>query len=636
MAAGGLSYSGLVNHGKVNLPSVESWGTNMNILKDPPKSITTRRKIKVGETSSITQMIEESDGRSSEAIQVYARGVNPFVSVSYDNVGNNGGRTYGGIVEGGGRSAKLPHRIMQDGAFRPPVLLQQDLLPLSRLPRTITNAFSNAGFTDFSRKLRTCGTDENTKEVKKNTLKTSVRPTAVYRIEKQAEKPFEVKYVIQPSIKNAVSSGVRPMDITQRHWGTPTKEINNDLLHPTAHSAVSKVQHVNNNKFNTKRFTQDSLAHPAYSNISSIGYVDNNELESGRFLQDTLVHPAYSNVSSIGNVNNNELESTRFLQDTLVHPAYSNVSSIGHVDNNELESRRFLQDTLVHPAYSNVSSIGHVDNNELESRRFLQDTLVHPAYSNVSSIGNVNNNELESRRFLQDTLVHPAYSNVSSIGHIDNNELESTRFLQDTLVHPAYSNVSSIGNYSGDNQMETGRFVQEPLVYSAGTNVSSNAHNTSSIENIFDSSNMPIHNDVNHYNVDSKVSGVQQTKYFHDDIALSRTLPNFNATTNVGDQNVYKRTNYDNEIELQRNNPSASCESNPTSRGNTNYLSTQVQLAPKISAGGYSIPAQIPMKERDHIYYDQESEKAKMNRMVMESMNGRFDRVNPFTDLYSQ
>jgi hypothetical protein len=548
MAAGGLSYSGLVNHGKVNLPSVESWGTNMNILKDPPKSITTRRKIKVGETSSITQMIEESDGRSSEAIQVYARGVNPFVSVSYDNVGNNGGRTYGGIVEGGGRSAKLPHRIMQDGAFRPPVLLQQDLLPLSRLPRTITNAFSNAGFTDFSRKLRTCGTDENTKEVKKNTLKTSVRPTAVYRIEKQAEKPFEVKYVIQPSIKNAVSSGVRPMDITQRHWGTPTKEINNDLLHPTAHSAVSKVQHVNNNKFNTKRFTQDSLAHPAYSNISSIGYVDNNELESGRFLQDTLVHPAYSN---------------------------------------------------------------------------------------VSSIGNVNNNELESRRFLQDTLVHPAYSNVSSIGHIDNNELESTRFLQDTLVHPAYSNVSSIGNYSGDNQMETGRFVQEPLVYSAGTNVSSNAHNTSSIENIFDSSNMPVHNDLNHYNVDSNVSGVQQTKYFHDDIALSRTLPNFNATTNVGDQKVYKRTNYDNQIELQRNNPSASCESNPTSRGNTNYLSTQVQLAPKISAGGYSIPAQIPMKERDHIYYDQESEKAKMNRMVMESMNGRFDRINPFSDSYS-
>ena len=576
MAAGGLSYSGLVNHGKVNLPSVESWGTNMNILKDPPKSITTRRKIKVGETSSITQMIEESDGRSSEAIQVYARGVNPFVSVSYDNVGNNGGRTYGGIIEGGGRTAKLPHRIMQDGAFRPPVLLQKDLLPLSRLPRTLTNAFSNAGFTDFSRKLRTCGTAENTKEVKTNTLKTSVRPTAVYRIEKQAEKPFEVKYVIQPSIKNSVSSGVRTMDITQRHWGAPTKEINNDLLHPSANSAVSNVQHVNNNQFNSQRFLQDSLAHPANSNISSIGHVDNNEFDSQRFLQNSLVHPAYSNISSIGHVNNNEFDSERFLQNSLVHPAYTNISSIGHVDNNELDADRFLQNSLINPAYTNISSIGHVDNNELDAERFLQNSL----------------------------------------------------------SHPVITNVSSIDHYSNDNQMDTERFVKDSLVHSAGTNMSSNSHNTSSIENIFDSSNIPVHNDINHYKVNAPISGVEQTKYFHDDIALSRTLPNFIATTNGGDQTVYKRTNYDNQIELQRNNPSVSYESNRSSLGNTDHSSREARLTPKISAGSYSIPAQIPMKVREHYDYSQESEKAKMNRQVMESMNGRFDRVNPFTDSY--
>jgi len=487
MAAGGLSYSGLVNHGKVNLPSVESWGTNMNILKDPPKSITTRRKNKVGETSFITQMIDESDGRTSEAIQVYARGVNPFVSVSYDNVGNNGGRTYGGIIDGGGRSAKLPHRIMQDGAFRPPIMLQQDLLPLSRLPRTLTNAFSNAGFADFSRKLRTCGTDENTKEVKKNTLKTSVRPTAVYRIEKQAEKPFEIKYAIQPSIKNSVSSGIRTMDITQRNWGTPTKEINNDLIHSTANSAISNVQHVNNNEFNGQRFTQDSLAHPAYSNISLIG-------------------------------------------------------------------------------------------------------------------------------------------------HVDNNKLDTERYLQQSLARPVLSNLSSVGNYSNENNMNTGRFVQDSLSHSVGSNVSSNARNTSSIDDILDLSNMPVHNDIIHYNIKAPVSGVEKTEYFHDDISLSRTLPNYVATTNVGDQKVYKRENYDNQIELQRNNPSASCESNPTSRGDTDYLSRDARLAPKINAGSYSARAQLPIKERDHLYYDQESEKAKMNRMVMESMNGRFNGANPFTN----
>ena len=98
MSAGGLSYSGLTNYGRVTLPSVETWGTNMNILRDPPKSIMTRRRNKVGETSSITQMIDDSANRACEAIQVFARGVNPCVSVSYNNYGNNGGGQSGGLT----------------------------------------------------------------------------------------------------------------------------------------------------------------------------------------------------------------------------------------------------------------------------------------------------------------------------------------------------------------------------------------------------------------------------------------------------------------------------------------------------------------------------------------------------------
>ena len=37
-----ISYSGITSHGKVHLPSVESWGQSMNIMKDPPRSIHTR------------------------------------------------------------------------------------------------------------------------------------------------------------------------------------------------------------------------------------------------------------------------------------------------------------------------------------------------------------------------------------------------------------------------------------------------------------------------------------------------------------------------------------------------------------------------------------------------------------------
>ena len=580
MSAGGLSYSGLVNHGKIGLPSVDSWGTNMHILRDPPKSITTRRIDKVGETSSITQMINDSDGRSAEAIQMYARGVNPSVSVSYNNYGNNGGQTYGGITEGGRKSAKLPYRIIRDGAFRPPVLLQEDLLPLSRMPRSMTSAFSNSGFTDFSRKMRSCGTAENTKEVKTDTLKSFVRPTAVYQIEKSAERPFEVKYVIQPTIKNSVTSGIRSMDITHRHTGEPTKEISNNMLHKNAHSAVSDVRYVDNNEFNPDRFLQNSLAHSVASNASSTRYnlLGNNELETGRFLQNPLSYHAVSNISSIGNI----------------------------VDNNELESKRFLQDPLSHHAVSNISYKGDiVDNNELDTGRFLQDPLSHHVVSNISYKGNI----------------------------VDNNELETGRFLQNSLPHHAVSNISSIGNITDNNHLETGRFVQNPLSYHVVSNISSKNNHTS-IEDILDLADIPVHHNVLHYSVGAPISGVEQTKYFHNDISLSRSLPNFNATTNSSDQKVYKRQEYDNQIELQRNKPSTSCESNLKSYGHSDISSRDARLNQKINAGGYSIPAQIPMKERSHIYYpSKESEKAKMNRQIMESMNGRFNKFNPFAEV---
>jgi len=55
MSAGGLSYHMLTSHGKATLPSVSNWGTNTNILKDPPKGIHTRRIDKVGDTNDITK-----------------------------------------------------------------------------------------------------------------------------------------------------------------------------------------------------------------------------------------------------------------------------------------------------------------------------------------------------------------------------------------------------------------------------------------------------------------------------------------------------------------------------------------------------------------------------------------------------
>ena len=486
MSAGGLSYSGLVNHGKITLPSVGSWGTNMNILRDPHKSITTRRIDKVGDTNSITKTIDDSGGRINEAIQVYARGVNPSVSVSYNNYGNNGGQHSGGIIDSGGRSAKLPYPIMKDGAFRPPILLQEDLLPLSRLPRKKTNASSNSGFTDFSKKLRVAGTAEETKEVKNNTLKGNVRPTAVYNIQPQSQKPFEVKYVIQPFIKRSVASGTRTMDITNQHVGTPTKEVNKDVRHSTAQSNLTDIRHVNNNELQSSRFIQNYNSQPVSSNVSaSNNYSENTEVETGRFMQQNLNYPVVSNISSGNNYNS------------------------------------------------------------------------------------------------------------------DNTELNSSRFIQNTLVHPVVSNISS------------------------------NVQNTSSIENIFDLSDMPIHNKIMHFNINAPVSGVEQTKYFHKDIILSRTLPEYETKTNISNQKMHKQAEYDNQIKLLRNTPQTSCSTNTIiSPGFSDHSSRDIILPQKINPGSFDIRAQKPMTGRmqDVNENTKESEKSKMNRIVMENRNMRYQK----------
>jgi hypothetical protein len=304
-----ISYSGLTNYGKSSLPSVDSWGYNMNILKDPPRSIQTRRIDKVGQTSEITSMIDDAENRACEAINVYARGINPMVSVDYSNAGNNGGQRSGTIGSGnitngnvslnfGQGQAYLPYRIMRDGAFRPPVLRQEDLLPLSRLPRVWTTAFTKPGFVDFSKKMKTCGTAETTKEVKTKLLKASVRPTAVYKIETPISEPFEVKYMIQPTLKKSYTTALKSTDRTTQNVLNPTKQINNDMMHPCATTNLQDIRYIDNNEFNPDRYLQDTNAHEVNTNLNENRYIDNNEFNPDRYLQDTNVHEVNTNVGA--------------------------------------------------------------------------------------------------------------------------------------------------------------------------------------------------------------------------------------------------------------------------------------------------------------------------------------------------
>ncbi len=151
-----ISYSGIIGHNKVTLPSVEGWGTNLNILRQPAKAVHTRKIDKVGETSVIAQTCADSSDRWCEAINYYARGVDPMKAVTYNNTG--------------AKQAYYPYRVARDGAFRPPVRRQEDLLPLSRQPRIWTKVDPRQYKPKYTERIFNCKSAEQTKEVKTKIL----------------------------------------------------------------------------------------------------------------------------------------------------------------------------------------------------------------------------------------------------------------------------------------------------------------------------------------------------------------------------------------------------------------------------------------------------------------------------------
>jgi len=170
-------------HAKATLPSADAWYTSHTIIKDPPKSVHTRRINRVGETSLITQEIDDSGDRIAECILQYPRGQNVMVGTNYNNfapIGRNQNRL-------GGRQAFLPYRVAVQGAFRPPVQTPTDLLPLSRMPRNWTQAITNPQSADFTRRLIDQCPTKDMRQIKQNMIYPDVHATAVYSIARPAE-----------------------------------------------------------------------------------------------------------------------------------------------------------------------------------------------------------------------------------------------------------------------------------------------------------------------------------------------------------------------------------------------------------------------------------------------------------------
>ena len=106
--------------GQMGLVDSDDWLVNHSISKGPLTGKFTRQKDFVTDNSRITQAIADSADRFSESLLIFPRAVNPMVSIQFSN--------------SDGKPAKLPHTILRDGAFRPPIRTLLERTPWSRLP----------------------------------------------------------------------------------------------------------------------------------------------------------------------------------------------------------------------------------------------------------------------------------------------------------------------------------------------------------------------------------------------------------------------------------------------------------------------------------------------------------------------
>ena len=322
-----ISYSALRTDRKVTLPSVTNWGSNANILKDPPKSIHTRKIDKVGQTSSLTQMIEEAGDRSADAINFYPRGVNPMVAVSYSNASNNGARTTGIIQQ-----ARYPYRT--NDAFRPPIQNPEDLFPLSRLPRIWTSAFTQPGFADFSKKMMIqTEEDGKTKGAKANSriLRSDVKPTIFIKTNIGLEEPYETKNSI---MNNKISvegfSGVRTLDKFGREIGE-FRNVINDRESMNVETNIGKQSTYAADELINFDVGMHILNNPIHTSTEGFvsGPTKNEYIHGDIYLNKNLpVYQAETNVSKNIYVNNSQQD----LRQVVTRPttqAFTNVNMVG-------------------------------------------------------------------------------------------------------------------------------------------------------------------------------------------------------------------------------------------------------------------------------------------------------------------
>ena len=425
MSAGGISYDCLTTSRKATLPSVDTWGTNMNIMKDPTKGVYTRRIDKVGDTQDILLAQEDSGDRIAEYINVYARGVNPMVSVSYDNYGKNGG-TFSR------QNVKLPYK---PEVFYPPVFTQENLTPLSRLPRNWTYALTNPEMPGIIQEMK-CPAGKSAIQTLHPQFSTNTNP------QYQKELPHDANEYAQPQVHDSImhcyieapqsqTSQGNPLDLMEtnnakinqnkviyeaftnkksnvKKYLLPSsevsKQIHKNMLHTMHHGNKSQTHRGNTLQENgsANHVTLDNPLHAVAEAVKSDKSIDksNQWLETNP--SNAIDHDPLKTVET--NMSNKKGQQLKYFpqfveKDTKqnVHenlPVIEALTSMGSNDKTKQNiQNQKRHEGEKHHLYSNVSSVKslqgaekHVQHDHENTKHIIENPLHHEIRSNQSSV----------------------------------------------------------------------------------------------------------------------------------------------------------------------------------------------------------------------------------------------------------
>ena len=235
-------------------------------------------------------------------------------------------------------------------------------------------------------------------------------------------------------------------------------------------------------------------------------------------------------------------------------------------------------------------------------------------------IKNSNNSEINKENYIINKNNTPAFTNIKSnytqIGSIEDIMDSSNIKIKDTLIGNYNTNVR------GNNKSE---YIHDDIELSRVIpeyNYSSNIRGNDKNEYIH--SDIELSRVLPEYTSSTNFRGNEKTDYIHSDIELSRVIPEYNYSTNIK-QNQEKRIEHDYIKEYERNIPLTNLYVNSSKKGDSNMSSRDYKLNQKISAGGFEVPIRKPSQNRIQSLYEPfQTEKSRMGRSVMQQFEGRY------------